>query len=31
MYQNASGDGTVQLVAGVPNLTDANFVLNLAG
>jgi hypothetical protein len=31
MYQNASGDGTVQLVAGVPNQTDANFVLNLAG
>jgi Allene oxide cyclase barrel like domain len=31
MYQNASGDGTVQLVAGVPDLTDANFVLNLAG
>lgn len=31
MYQNASGNGTVQLVAGVPNMTDANFVLNLAG
>jgi hypothetical protein len=31
MYQNARGDGTVQLVAGVPNLTDANFVLNLTG
>jgi len=31
MYQNARGVGTVQLVAGVPNLTDANFVLNLTG
>ena len=31
MYQNASGDGTVQLVAGVPDPTDSNFVLNLAG
>lgn len=31
MYQNASGDGTVQLVAGVPNNADANFVLNLRG
>lgn len=31
MYQSASGTGTVQLVAGVPNLTDANFVLNLTG
>jgi hypothetical protein len=31
VYQNARGDGTVQLVAGVPNLADANFVLNLTG
>ena len=31
MYQNARGDGTVQLVAGVPNNADANFVLNLTG
>jgi len=31
IYQNARGDGTVQLVAGVPNLADANFVLNLTG
>jgi hypothetical protein len=31
MYQNARGDGTVQFVAGVPNMTDANFVLNLRG
>jgi hypothetical protein len=31
LYQNARGDGTVQLVAGVPNLADANLVLNLIG
>jgi hypothetical protein len=31
IYQNASGNGTVQLVAGVPNMADANFVLNLTG
>jgi hypothetical protein len=31
MYENARGVGTVQLVAGVPNLADANFVLNLTG
>lgn len=31
MYQNARGDGTVQVLQGVPNMTDANFVLNLAG
>ena len=31
MYQNARGTGTVQLVPGVPDMADANFVLNLAG
>jgi hypothetical protein len=31
MYQNARGNGTVQVPPDVPNLTDANFVLNLAG
>jgi hypothetical protein len=31
MYQNARGNGTAQIVAGVPNLADANFVLNLTG
>ena len=31
IYQNARGDGTIQLIAGVPNLTDANIVLNLTG
>jgi hypothetical protein len=31
MYQNARGNGTVQVPADVPNQTDANFVLNLTG
>jgi hypothetical protein len=29
MYQNARGTGTIQVPQDVPNLTDANFVLNL--
>ena len=31
MYQNARGNGTVQVPPDVPNQTDANFVLNLTG
>jgi hypothetical protein len=31
MYQNARGDGTIQVPQDVPNLTDANIVLNLRG
>lgn len=31
MYQNASGNGTIQVPPDVPNQTDANLVLNLAG
>jgi hypothetical protein len=31
IYQNASGKGTLQVIPDVPNLTDANFVLNLTG
>jgi hypothetical protein len=31
IYQNARGNGTVQVPPDVPNLTDANFVLNLTG
>jgi hypothetical protein len=32
IYQNARGDGTIQVPPDVPNQTDANFVLNvLAG
>ena len=31
LYQNARGNGTVQIPAEVPNQTDANFVLNLTG
>jgi hypothetical protein len=31
MYQNAGGDGTVQVPPDVPNQTDANLVLNLTG
>jgi hypothetical protein len=31
IYQNASGDGTVQVPPDVPNATDANFVLNITG
>jgi hypothetical protein len=31
MYQNARGNGTVQVPPDVPNQADANFVLNLAG
>ena len=31
MYQNAHGNGTVQVPPDVPNQTDANFVLNLMG
>jgi hypothetical protein len=31
IYQNAHGTGTVQVPPDVPNQTDANFVLNLAG
>jgi hypothetical protein len=30
-YQNARGNGTIQVPPDVPNLTDANFVLNLTG
>jgi hypothetical protein len=30
-YQNARGTGTIQVPPDVPDLTDANFVLNLAG
>jgi hypothetical protein len=29
IYSNARGDGTVQVPPDVPNLTDANFVLNV--
>ena len=31
IYQNARGNGTVQVPPDVPNQTDANFVLNIAG
>jgi hypothetical protein len=31
MYQNAHGDGTIQVPPDVPNQTDANFVLNIRG
>jgi hypothetical protein len=31
IYQNARGDGTIQVPPDVPNQTDANFVLNIAG
>ena len=31
IYQNAHGDGTIQIPPDVPNQTDANFVLNLKG
>jgi hypothetical protein len=31
IYQNARGTGTVQVPQDVPNLTDANFVLNVTG
>lgn len=31
IYQNARGDGTVQVPPEVPNATDANFVLNITG
>jgi hypothetical protein len=31
IYQNARGDGTVQVPPDVPNQTDANFVLNMTG
>jgi hypothetical protein len=31
MYQNARGNGTVQVPPDVPNQTDANFVLNIVG
>jgi hypothetical protein len=31
MYQNARGNGTLQVPPEVPNQTDANFVLNLTG
>ena len=31
IYQNAHGNGTVQVPPDVPNQTDANFVLNIAG
>lgn len=31
IYQNARGNGTVQVPPDVPNQADANFVLNLAG
>jgi hypothetical protein len=31
IYQNARGNGTVQVPPDVPNQTDANFVLNLTG
>ena len=31
MYQHASGNGTLQVPPDVPNKTDANIVLNLAG
>jgi hypothetical protein len=31
IYQNAHGDGTIQIPPDVPNQTDANFVLNLTG
>lgn len=31
IYQNARGNGTIQVPSDVPNLTDANFVLNLTG
>jgi hypothetical protein len=31
IYQNASGNGTLQVPADVPNQTDANIVLHLTG
>ena len=31
MYQNATGNGTLQVPPDVPNQTDANIVLNLTG
>jgi hypothetical protein len=31
IYQNARGNGTIQVPPDVPNLTDANIVLNLTG
>jgi hypothetical protein len=31
IYQNARGNGTIQVPPDVPNQTDANIVLNLAG
>lgn len=31
IYQNAHGDGTIQVPPDVPNQADANFVLNLTG
>jgi hypothetical protein len=31
IYQNARGDGTVQVPPDVPNQTDANIVLNIVG
>ncbi|MEN3321032.1 MAG: hypothetical protein V7643_4434 [Mycobacterium sp.] len=31
VYQNAHGNGTIQVDPNVPNQTDANFVLNLIG
>jgi hypothetical protein len=31
IYQNASGNGTIQVPPEVPNQADANFVLNLTG
>jgi hypothetical protein len=31
IYQNARGNGSVQVPPDVPNQTDANFVLNLTG
>ena len=31
IYQNAGGNGSVQVPPDVPNQTDANFVLNLTG
>ena len=31
LYQNARGNGTVQVPPDVPNQTDANFVLNMTG
>jgi hypothetical protein len=31
VYQNARGNATVQVPPDVPNLTDANIVINLTG